>query len=247
MINAYFIPGLIVGNEVYEDLDLDVISTLFGIDLKIHSRPRGLSLIARAAVLELNLKRIFSGQKYWLIGHSAGGLDIRELLYRYPYIKENVLGMITMGTPHGGSHIADKILNENIHNIILAKEINLLAERVNQVEKIIREVSVAGMVEYNKTHQLDEEILNKFHSIGFYIDAKWKCNITSWSSYEYLKKLGFDKNDGTISLSNQFYGKHNYEMIGEHKAETVPVRYGLPFQTIWMQSFKKCFEIIRSY
>ena len=42
-----------------------------------------------------------------IIGHSKGGLDVRQMLYTYPAMKDKVASLTTMATPHRGTALAD--------------------------------------------------------------------------------------------------------------------------------------------
>lgn len=42
-----------------------------------------------------------------IIGHSKGGLDVREMLYLYPAMKTKIASFTTIATPHRGSALAD--------------------------------------------------------------------------------------------------------------------------------------------
>lgn len=53
-----------------------------------------------------NQLRNFGHNRYHIIGHSQGGLDARYVLENYPSV---VASVTTIGTPHRGSKVADKL------------------------------------------------------------------------------------------------------------------------------------------
>jgi triacylglycerol lipase len=49
------------------------------------------------------------GERVHVIAHSMGGLDARFALARVPGVRERVATLVTIGTPHAGSTVADAI------------------------------------------------------------------------------------------------------------------------------------------
>jgi triacylglycerol lipase len=55
------------------------------------------------------LNNIPSGGKIHIFAHSMGGLDARYALTHYPELASRVLTLVTIGTPHRGSPVADAV------------------------------------------------------------------------------------------------------------------------------------------
>ncbi len=51
-----------------------------------------------------------AGEKVHIIAHSMGGLDARHALAHVPHVKDRVATLVTIGTPHKGSPVADAIV-----------------------------------------------------------------------------------------------------------------------------------------
>ena len=60
-----------------------------------------------AIVMETPLE---AGAKWHIIAHSMGGLDARHALAHVPGFKDRVATLVTIGTPHGGSPVADELV-----------------------------------------------------------------------------------------------------------------------------------------
>ena len=61
----------------------------------------------RARKLAEQIEAAFPGESVHLVGHSMGGLDARQLL-REPGWSDRVLSLVTVGTPHLGSLLAER-------------------------------------------------------------------------------------------------------------------------------------------
>jgi len=53
--------------------------------------------------------RLAQGERVHVIAHSMGGLDMRHALARVPGVKDRVASLVTIGTPHLGSTVADAV------------------------------------------------------------------------------------------------------------------------------------------
>jgi triacylglycerol lipase len=62
----------------------------------------------RLGALILNVP-LSAGDKLHIIAHSMGGLDARHALAHVPHVKDRVATLVTIGTPHKGSPVADAI------------------------------------------------------------------------------------------------------------------------------------------
>lgn len=51
-----------------------------------------------------------AGAKWHIIAHSMGGLDARHALAHVPGFKDRVATLVTIGTPHAGSPVADELV-----------------------------------------------------------------------------------------------------------------------------------------
>lgn len=76
------------------------------------------SIESRARRLRDVIRESAGDEKVHIIAHSMGGLDARHMISRLG-MDERVLSLVTLGTPHRGSPVADRVFN-------LAKRTRLL-------------------------------------------------------------------------------------------------------------------------
>lgn len=57
------------------------------------------------------LRQASVGEKVHIIAHSMGGLDARHAITHVAGVKDRVASLVTIGTPHRGSPVADAIAN----------------------------------------------------------------------------------------------------------------------------------------
>ena len=66
------------------------------------------SIESRARKLAKDIEAAFPGQAVHLVGHSMGGLDAKQLV-QDPAWSERILSLVTIGTPHLGSMLAERL------------------------------------------------------------------------------------------------------------------------------------------
>lgn len=66
----------------------------------------------RGVELEAAIRRnVPEDEKIHIIAHSMGGLDARYALAKFPKLAKQVKTLVTIGTPHNGSPVADAVVN----------------------------------------------------------------------------------------------------------------------------------------
>jgi triacylglycerol lipase len=90
---------------------VDTLMASVGAPYLMPSLPRGGNVEARAAVLARVLERS-EARRLVLIGHSMGGLDARLVAARMDP-RRRIKAVVTLGTPHRGSPLADHALRGN--------------------------------------------------------------------------------------------------------------------------------------
>jgi len=228
-----------VGNKPYKWVKLGkLLQELGALDNHIHERPRFCLSETRANMLAARIAR-YQGSKVHVIGHSAGGLDIRHALHNHPNLQKYIASITTMGSPHKGTAIADRYL-ERLEKIECDEYLfgKFTDKDAEFAEKF------AGEMTRNQAAINDSKWGNPLPDITFclpgYIDSKWKVPLLSWDGYEYLCEQGYHRNDGTVPLSSQTHG-HVIEIVKSgHLSQSFPVRYGWP----WQKPYKDNFELI---
>ncbi len=84
----------------------------------------------RAAKLaELILKETSADDEVYIVAHSMGGLDARLALQQNSAVRERVIALATIGTPHEGSQVADAIISAGPGQNIPKRILELLPSR----------------------------------------------------------------------------------------------------------------------
>lgn len=114
-----FLKGFFSSSDSYEKSDH--IGTLFrraGFDFYYTHVPAGGNAVERAALLATELAPLLdgfkTGDRYVLLGISQGGLDARAFLHQFPKMRTHCAGVVTVGTPHQGSSLAEALSLETL-------------------------------------------------------------------------------------------------------------------------------------
>ncbi len=235
-----FVPGLLVGHKIYNLLMVrDFLKTKVK-KVYIHARERGMDLSERADWLVRILDSELDGRKVHLFGHSAGGLDIRLALHRRPDLMKNVVSLTTCGTPHRGTPIADQYLRA-----LKSTKIDQMLFGSDKAEIIAKQFTWGYLQEFADTVQTIEELGgDKVFCLPCSISKKWKTPMINWRGLGTLKIA----NDSTVTVFSQTYGKVIDYMDVDHKAATLPFRYGLSWKTyqdVFMKVIENCEAVER--
>ena len=91
------------------------------------------SIASRGDALGQQILREFAGgEPVHILAHSMGGLDARWALRHVPGLAARVKTLVTIGTPHHGSPVADAISMGTIPALPLPAEAIVLELRINQ-------------------------------------------------------------------------------------------------------------------
>jgi pimeloyl-ACP methyl ester carboxylesterase len=242
-----FVHGLIASGKFYEEYTcVDEYGRGLGVNFLLSRRSRYSDLANRVEQLQKWIKANIPGDEYHLIGHSAGGLDAAFMLSADNEITRRCLSLTAIGSPFLGSPVADYVLrSDEVELLILHKLINHL-----DIEKMIQEMGT-------QERQSQIPVLNswtQYYSMPFYMrPQKIGGGILSASTkknYERMVQMGHAYNDGVVPTEHQILpgsrilrpAPDRY-FEGEHKAQTVPFRYGyFPWSTIWKQTFLDVFK-----
>ena len=139
-----------------------------------------------------------------IIAHSKGGLDARYVISSLG-MDEYVASLTTIGTPHGGSSLVDKILSKVPDSVV-----NIVAKRYNSIYKKLGDTEpdfYSGVCDLTTEQctQFNETVVNKENVIyqsyaskmsGFF-SASFPLNI----GYAMLKRMD-GENDGFVSVES---------------------------------------------
>ena len=222
-----FIHGLIVTARFYRSFSrLNNIWHNYSDSFRLYERPSWSLQEQRVELLTRFLDRISC--PFHLIGHSAGGIDSRAALSQKSRASKNCLSLITIGTPHRGTPIADKYLKDfegtGFDEILLSKDGNK-----KFAEKFTEEMTPAALKHFNSSNNNVDGI--NYSYIPSFIEKRHHATFSAWSSHKYLQGLGHISNDGTVPLSSQAWGEALPVVNACHKSQTVDLwHYGPIFR-----------------
>jgi triacylglycerol lipase len=163
-----------------------------------HPRVRATGTVAERAEQLAELVRSLPCERVNVIAHSMGGLDARYAISRLG-LEGRVASLVTVGTPHLGTPLADLALKG-----IPASAVRALSDlTVSALERFNREVPDAEGVAYCSVAA---------HS------GLLETNPLLWPSHAYLsQKAG--PNDGLVPASSQRWGTVIREVEADHWAQ----------------------------
>lgn len=227
---VYFVHGLFINKGAYDKLSTwSEYAKSLGVEFYTHERPRGLVSYQRAdLIIESLNKDVLKNKKIHLLGHSAGGIDTRLVPHLSKDLRDRIISITSIGTPHHGTPIADAWANYEKCPVLdyLVDDLSTTAG------SILFEMTTKASIEFNKRYQNFHNI--KYFSLPHYIHSIY-YSVSSFNSWKFLKDKGHSYNDGTVPFHSQIWG----ETVGDkkvsvyngnwgcHKSETFPLRYGL--------------------
>jgi triacylglycerol lipase len=87
------------------------------------------------------LKRTAPGDRVHILAHSMGGLDARHAIATKPDLADRVATLVTIGTPHRGSPVADAVANKT--GRLLNKIPDLLRRKLESNTEALRDLTTA--------------------------------------------------------------------------------------------------------
>lgn len=167
------------------------------------------SVPARAAKLVEAIERL-GHDRVDLIAHSLGGLDARYALSKLG-LDKRVRSLVTIGTPHRGSPIADLVLTGPIgwaHRVMRAIGLPLDA---------VEWLSTAALERFNRD-VLDAPGVRYACVVGGMHRADSIVPLPLVPAHAYLRKVA-GVNDGVVPVSSQYWGQTLAEIEADHFAQ----------------------------
>lgn len=171
--------------------------------------PMASSVPARAAKLVAAIEAV-GHERIDLVAHSLGGLDARYALAKLG-LAGRVRSLVTIGTPHRGSPIADLMLTGVLDwPRRLAKTMGMPLEALEwlstaSLEKFNAEITDVPGVRYGCV-------------VGGMRDAKTAVPLPLIAAHAYLKKVA-GANDGLVPIASQYWGETLAEIEADHFAQ----------------------------
>lgn len=104
--NGQFWPDLVARDDLFKGMDVFSYSYFTGF---LDDSPSIEQLVPAMMEVLSRDARITSYGSVVFVAHSLGGILVRKLLLDYPYIRANVAGVFTLGTPSLGSDVAETL------------------------------------------------------------------------------------------------------------------------------------------
>jgi pimeloyl-ACP methyl ester carboxylesterase len=169
-------------------------------------------------------------RKVDLIGHSQGGIDSRGVIGTYGY-GDRVSAVITIGSPHRGTFIADAALGlapgpvEDIAGLLLNFLGAVTAQQQSDAIASFESLSEAHMLgEFNPANPDDPRVqyisyTGRTCDALDFLDADLDCQdlvdpLIGWS-YDILK-LARGANDGLVTVDSAVWADYRGEMAADH-------------------------------
>ncbi len=144
-----------------------------------------------------------------ILAHSMGGLDARYAISKLG-LHHKVRTLITIGTPHRGSALADLASSDS------ARPLRILAQRLGLRSDAIDWLTTERLKRFNKD-VLDHPDVTYFSVVGrAAVRALWR-NPLLLSSHLFLRKDG--DNDGIVTVDSQRWGETLEEIDADHFAQ----------------------------
>lgn len=228
------LSGLIVPTSYYDKFTCipDYFKN-WGVDFYVYQRNNDMAMRHRLGALKtFFLTKWPAGKKFHLLGHSAGGLDARN--YLHDTGDDRCISMLTIGTPHRGTPIANEALDPR--SKIKTNVLNFLFSQYKNARDAVYEMTPEHMTAFNDRVKNIQSC--KYGSLLFDIDW-YKATPTSWENYFLLKEKGYESNDGTVPTFSQAWGTPSETIFkGSHLSQLAPIRYG--GKMIWKNTIDQC-------
>ena len=170
------------------------------------------SIRHRAEQLAAFVQGQLAGAKAHLIAHSMGGLDARYAIQELG-LGNQVLSLTTLGTPHRGTVIADKVVGWTR----LPAGLELWLRSFGADLEALRDLARPAMAEFNRRIVDDPRV--RYASVAGEFSPTW-----SWRMGLFPHRLitspilqsAEGPNDGIVSVASAEWGTHSEVWRGDH-------------------------------
>jgi len=153
-------------------------------------------------------------EKVNIIAHSKGGIDSRNLIWKYGF-GEKISSLTTICTPHLGSEIADLIYNQKIvHTNLTKKVLAIFGELYGDIKpnlyNLNYQMTTAEMKKFNEKATMDT---NVFYQSLYTTMKNAFDDLMFFYPYLYVDKIS-GKNDGFVSEASANWSNNVIKIEG---------------------------------
>jgi triacylglycerol lipase len=181
--------------------------TRIGAEVHRPRLPTSASIAVRAAEFA-RLIEMIPAKKVNVIAHSMGGLDVRYAIAKHG-LQDRVASLITIGTPHLGTPLAD--LGTKLSDVLKLKA---LLGRVIDLDGFY-DLTTARMDAFNREIPNAPKLM--YASVVARIDRP-RATPLLWLTHKYLTERAGD-NDGMVPSASQAWGEVLREIEADHWAQ----------------------------
>lgn len=160
---------------------------------------------SRAGELKRYIERHVPTGPVHLIGHSMGGLDARFMISRLG-MRDRVLSLTTVGTPHRGSPFADWGVRR------FGRLAAPFFQLVGLSYQAFLDVTTAACRRFNAT--VPDAPGVRYFSVAGACEGRWVC--PEWRVPHGIVSEADGANDGVVSVRSAAWGEHNDVWKGDH-------------------------------
>ncbi len=171
--------------------------------------PRASSVPERAREL-CDAIRALGHERVDLIAHSMGGLDARYALAHFG-LASRVRSLVTVGTPHRGSPIADLASEGPL--AVARQAIAALGVPMTAIDWL----TTAALERFNR-ETLDVKAVRYACVVGGIRDDATQIPLAIQPIHAYLRKVA-GANDGLVPMASQYWGETLAEIEADHFAQ----------------------------
>jgi triacylglycerol lipase len=178
------------------------------------------SYIKNSGLLKKRIMEIIDmtkSEKVHIIAHSKGGVDARYMISMMD-MGDRVASLTTLSTPHGGSYIADIVVNKlikdnKVYSVLMDMYGRIIGDKSPDSNKVIRELTTEHMRQFNKEVTDCPNVY--YQSYG----AELKRGSNDPMFY-FSYKLLYEQegpNDGMVSIESSKWGVYRGIFKGKKK------------------------------
>jgi triacylglycerol lipase len=162
----------------------------------------------------LILEQVPVGERVHIIAHSMGGLDARHAISRVSGFSDRVATLVTIGTPHRGSPVADAIANRS--GSLFPHIPTFLLDKLESNAPALHDLTTEVGVHFDET----TPDVNGVRYIEVAGDAsKGGHELFLFQLAAVIGRINGEVNDGVVTRSSALRGHEHFDWPVDHAGE----------------------------